>query len=612
MGLRPLPVRWFEALAVRDDLSRLAEALARSGVVQIEAEREADAVPESADLRANLEEYERLARRYEPYWPSDGDASAGPPDSVVARALDRVREWVREADPSIGHLDRIEHERVDLSLYRELLRASGGDFPEPQHLLGAGPALGAAVFVLPRASAEALALPSVLLVRRILGERHEFVLFAGPVAAAAEAEAAMAAAKARRLELPSWLPGPASAADAHIDARLSDLRSEAAALRDALAASHAAHRLGSALADLRRLSWFARSVPPLAQTRHFAVVTGWTSDPTGGALREAVERSGVRALVQFPPAPSDREPPIVLRNPGWIRPFETFARLIGTPARHEADPSPLLAVIVPLLFGFMFGDVGQGLVLVGLGLWLRKRLPVLRLLVPGGLAAAAFGVLFGSVFSREDLIRPLWVSPLAAPLVVLASSAFGGAVLLLLGLLLAGVEALWRGALWRWAETDAALVPLYLGLLGMLADVKSGLLAVAAMVWHVLGSAVVAEDRRLFAALTAAGHLVERTLQLTVNTISFARVGAFALAHAGLSTATAALSQAAGHPAGAIAVLILGNALAIGLEGLVVSVQTTRLVLFEFFARFFRGEGRAFRPLLPPPPALANRGAHVP
>jgi V/A-type H+-transporting ATPase subunit I len=106
---------------------------------------------------------------------------------------------------------------------------------------------------------------------------------------------------------------------------------------------------------------------------------------------------------------------------------------------------------------------------------------------------------------------------------------------------------------------------------------------------------------RLRAALAGLGELVEKTLQVLINTLSFARVGAFALAHAGLASAVVALAEAAGHGIGFVVVLVLGNVLIIAIEGLIVSIQTTRLVLFEFFTRFFSPEGRAFRPLAPPP-----------
>jgi V/A-type H+/Na+-transporting ATPase subunit I len=85
-----------------------------------------------------------------------------------------------------------------------------------------------------------------------------------------------------------------------------------------------------------------------------------------------------------------------------------------------------------------------------------------------------------------------------------------------------------------------------------------------------------------------------------VNTLSFVRVGAFALAHAGLSTAVVGIADASG-PA-YWPVLLIGNVAIIALEGLVVGIQTTRLILFEFFIRFLTAQGRPFEPLSPPSP----------
>jgi V/A-type H+-transporting ATPase subunit I len=93
-------------------------------------------------------------------------------------------------------------------------------------------------------------------------------------------------------------------------------------------------------------------------------------------------------------------------------------------------------------------------------------------------------------------------------------------------------------------------------------------------------------------------------VQILINTLSFARVGAFALAHAGLASAVVALAEAGGNPVAWAIVLLVGNVLILVVEGLVVSIQTTRLVLFEFFTRFFRAEGREFRPLASPPVTL--------
>jgi V/A-type H+-transporting ATPase subunit I len=261
----------------------------------------------------------------------------------------------------------------------------------------------------------------------------------------------------------------------------------------------------------------------------------------------------------------------------------------------------LLAVAVPLMFGYMFGDLGQGLVIAGAGFALRRRFPMARLFIAGGLAAAVFGLLFGSLFSLHTL-HAWWIAPLDDPLAVLMVPLVGGAGLLTIGLLLSAAQAHWRGEFLLWLATDAGLVACYLGLLGsfvwqpaLAVAAGGGLVFCIGHAWH---------ERQLAAAFSALAELVERTLQLLINTLSFARVGAFALAHAGLSSAIVALMDAAGNAVAATLVLVLGNVIVIVLEGLVVSIQTTRLVLFEFFTRFLEARGRVFRPLPPPPSTL--------
>lgn len=109
------------------------------------------------------------------------------------------------------------------------------------------------------------------------------------------------------------------------------------------------------------------------------------------------------------------------------------------------------------------------------------------------------------------------------------------------------------------------------------------------------GPGIIAPRDRLGAVGRAAGQVAERMLQLGVNTVSFVRIGAFALAHAGLCTAVVGMAEAAGP--GYWPVLLIGNVAIVALEGLVVGIQTTRLILFEFFIRFLTARGRPFEPL---------------
>jgi V/A-type H+-transporting ATPase subunit I len=340
-------------------------------------------------------------------------------------------------------------------------------------------------------------------------------------------------------------------------------------------------------------------VQALESGDRFAWVTGWTSDRDGASLAEAVDRSGARALLHFGKPPPLSTAPLLFANPRWAKPFELFPRALGVPGATEADPTVVLAVAVPLIFGYMFGDLGQGLVIAAAGLWLRDRTPVARLFVAGGISAAIFGWVFGSVFSIHGAITPLWTDPLAAPIAVLALPIGAGAILLAAGLLLHALGSFWRGEWARLLGEDLGLLALYAGILGLFESSGFQWLALAGATAFVTGHAVHAGQVRALGA--GLGELVERTLQLLINTLSFARVGAFALAHAGLSSAVSALMGEAENLLLRGIILVLGNVLIVVLEVMVVSIQTTRLVLFEFFARFLTGAGRPFRPLAPPP-----------
>lgn len=338
------------------------------------------------------------------------------------------------------------------------------------------------------------------------------------------------------------------------------------------------------------------TIPNGADNKIFSRITGWTSD--AGRLANCLERSDARAVVHFPNAPEELQPPLILRNPGWIQPFEIFARMVGMPGRFSADPSGLLVFVAPILFGYMFGDVLQGLALIVIGLSLQRRWPMLRLLVAGGIATMAFGFVFGAAGGIHGAVPALWVDPLDAPLpVLLVPIGFGGA-LLTLGLALTGLEAYWRGRLANWLRCDAGLLAVYVGVLLALLHPAGQALVALGLGIQIFGR--LWQERRIGAVFASLGELLEKLAQISINTLSFVRVGAFALAHAGLSSALVSLVKGVEYSGSYVVLLVAGNALIIVIEVLVASIQTTRLVLFEFFTRFFETTGREFRPLPPP------------
>ncbi|HSC62735.1 MAG TPA: V-type ATPase 116kDa subunit family protein [Caldimonas sp.] len=606
--LRPRPARWFEILAARDDATLVLEALARTGAVELEARSSIGLPAAFADVLPLLAQYAELAARYRAYWPPAETCrpSAFPETPVAAlqRSLAIVRAWAAESEPVIQALQRDEAERRELRLWQPVLEPLARRALDPALLAGAGPWLAVRLFVLPPgggsdpvAQVGAGALDTLSCTLDVGGATH--LLVAGPPETLQSVTQAVTALKGSAHAVPAWLGADAARNQALFGARLAELDREIAELGATIVSLNARHGLACALGDSNRLQWVLQNVHALEAGELLCWVTGWSSEPRVQALAQALRDSGARALPHHGTPPADARAPLLLSNPRWARPFELFSRAFGMPGSTEADPSALLAIAVPLMFGYMFGDVGQGLVLAAAGAWFRKRHEVARLLMVGGLAATAFGFLFGSVFSVHGLVPALWLHPLDAPLTLLLAPLVGGVVLLTVGLGLNALEARWDGEMRRWLLTDAALIVVYLGLLAAFLA-PAGLLAAAlGVLWFCIGHAVI--ERRVAAALGAVGEAIEKTLQILINTLSFARVGAFALAHAGLSSAVVTLAEAAESVVAKALILILGNALVIVLEAMVVSIQTTRLVLFEFFARFMQGQGRAFRPLPAPP-----------
>ena len=467
MSLRPVPARWFELVTVHDELARVLECLSRTGAVELEARSRAADRLLFPGLNDELKTYHELARRYQHYWPPPAPAAERRPEQLIETlkaARTRLAAWTEQADPMITTIERLSQNTADLEQLRAALQSAGDNFPDIHSLGRAGPKLQVRLFAMP-AGALLRELPARLLVKPWQKSDASYVLAVGQAADVGDVETQLQGLKGHTLPLPSWLPASPDEAVTAIGGQLTELARQRAAASAQLKALSEQFKIAAALADIGLIEWFNEHANELRGGDHLAWVTGWTSDVSGAALRRALDVSGVRYILRLSDAPAGMNAPLVLHNPSWARAFEVFARMLGTPGRYESDPSQLLAVIASSIFGFMFGDVGQGAVICLAGIVLGRRLPLTRMLVPGGIMAMVFGVLFGSVFCREDIIPALWIRPLADPITVLLAGVIVGIAVMTLGLLLDAIQMQWRGEALQWWAQHAGLFTAYAGLL---------------------------------------------------------------------------------------------------------------------------------------------------
>jgi V/A-type H+-transporting ATPase subunit I len=377
-----------------------------------------------------------------------------------------------------------------------------------------------------------------------------------------------------------------------------------------------------------------------AASGRYVVISGWIPEDRAESMTRAIIAvTGGRAVVDVE-KPQDMPEalasalriPILYRNPVLLRPFQALVQLYGVPRYGEIQPTAFFAVSFLVMFGLMFGDVGQGLVLFSAGYCLFRYVPRFLdygiLLMECGAASTVFGALYGSFFGIEGLLPVLWMEPIRDMRRFMAVAVGFGVLLVSLGLLINIVNS------WRSGERASALLGphgvfgafSYWVLIALLARAVMPanltlpvplLLAMAAVpvVLLVLKQPIVrllergAPPRRphpgsprWLVALEGSVELVDSLFSFFANTISFVRVAAFAAVHAGVFIAMFALADTLAHfrfgqPLGVVT-LIAGNIVMIFLEGLTVSVQVLRLEYYEFFGKFFRGGGEPYRPLM--------------
>ncbi len=359
-----------------------------------------------------------------------------------------------------------------------------------------------------------------------------------------------------------------------------------------------------------------RAAGAVTQGRVSALI-GWAAADTVPPLAQAA--AAVDGAVVVLPAPRGVDPPTLLSQQGAARDFAPLVQTYATVPYRDVNPSVLAGVAYVVMFGMMFADAGQGLLLLGGALAVRagrwRRLAALQpywlFLAGAGLASTLFGALYGEFFGPTGVIPVVWLAPLDNAVTLLLVAVAIGAVLLAGAYALGTVNRFREGG-WRraaYAPSGLAGASLFLGF-GALAGgfylhhgglvLGGALVALAGLVVGYVGL-LAAAGGGAAGASQAAIELFDLVIRLGSNLVSFARLAAFGLTHAALGLvvwqgATGLAHRGVPGLVGAALVFVVGNALTFALEGLVAGIQALRLEYYELFSRIFEGEGRPFRP----------------
>ena len=360
----------------------------------------------------------------------------------------------------------------------------------------------------------------------------------------------------------------------------------------------------------------------------YYILCGWMGeDDVNKFLAESKNDDKVFVVVEEDKEKFFGEPPTKLKNPRFFKPFEMFIRMYGLPANDEMDPTMFVALTYTFIFGAMFGDVGQGLCLFVFGglLYLIKKINLAGIISIAGLFSTFFGFMFGSIFGFEDVIQAHWLRPVDAMTnlpfigqlntVFVVAIAFGMGLNILVmifnvinsikshdvenmlfshngiaGLVFYGFLVLTIVLYMTGHKTPGNIMMIiFLGIPVIMFLLKEPLGQL------VEGKKPKAEGGVGMFLVQGFFELFETMLSFFSNTISFVRIGAFAVSHAAMMEVVLMLggiTDGAGNPNWII--IVLGNIIVCGLEGLVVGIQVLRLEYYEMFSRFYTGSGREF------------------
>ncbi len=378
--------------------------------------------------------------------------------------------------------------------------------------------------------------------------------------------------------------------------------------------------------------------------RRFGEISGGLDELTRGRLALSAQEPE-----EIPEVKTGKtKVPVSTPHGALTRAFDRMVLSYSVPAYGTIDPTAFVAVIFVVLFGIMFGDVGQGLVGLIIGILINsgrvksfetyRRKSFGTTFILAGAAAMISGLLYGSVFANEAVLEPFtrwWTGALLGhPLDrVIALGGFQkilmffgvtigiGALINTAGIVINIVNNVRRrdweqtfltktglaGALFFWYFLFIGVRILTGGGLGTVDFVALAVPLLALVLREPLVRIAkhekpVLKDGAFAFVMEGIVEVLETAIYYISNSVSFLRVAAFGLAHTVLSSIIFLLAGMVGGGSlglfWQILVVLIGNTIIIVLEGLIVTIQVVRLQYYEFFSKFFNDSGEQFSPFI--------------
>lgn len=415
-----------------------------------------------------------------------------------------------------------------------------------------------------------------------------------------------------------------------VDKKIAEYKSQASELlkKDAVSVFSAKEKL-SALS----VNFDVRKVAACVKEHHetFYILCGWMAEEDSIAFAKEIENdANLFCIIEDDKYNINVQPPTKLKNPKIFKPFEMYIKMYGLPAYNEMDPTIFVAITYSFIFGAMFGDVGQGLLLAigGLILYKVKNMDLAAIIGCAGVFSTIFGFMYGSFFGFEDLIPALWLKPSEAMLLipglgnmntVFVVAIVFGMFLILLTMIFNIIKAVRsrdieniifsQNAICGLVFYGALTVTILLYITGHALPATAVLVVmfviplILIMLKEPLTRIVekktpAIEGGKAMYFVQSFFELFEVMLSYLSNTLSFVRVGAFAVSHAAMMGVVLMLAGAESGGSINWLIIILGNAFVCAMEGLIVGIQVLRLEYYEMFSRFYKGSGREFKPFL--------------